>query len=605
MKQRQTFNFNQVLNKVKKETGIAEKNATNPHEIVDIITFCSRRDLLGLPYMSPPMILSITQTIILKCFYASSKYNEDLTLSQEEREWLEAWAEEQDLEKKLIIKDVLSKHANKNIIKELILVLGRRSGKTTLASVIATYEGYKCIQLGNPQEYFGLVPDNPILILNIATAAPQAKLLYNEIKARLRYSPYFKDIVNQDKSNSEYTYLLTPQDKETNERLIEEGRTKELIPGSIVIQCGHSNSNSLMGSGVICLIFDELAYFNDGAGKSGGEKVVGDLIPNTMAFKHPNGEAAGKVVQISAPSGKSGIFYNNYRNAFTGGEAAKSSMAFQFPTWDVNPNMQREDFDKEYKKNETEARMRYGAEFSGTLSTLFFPTDIIDECVDFNLYQVEKGSRNIRYYLHVDPALSNHNYALVLLHQDSFMNRETGGHDRKIFIDHVKVWNPHKLGEIQISEVEKYIIDLNKRFNIVSITYDAFNSASSLQNFRKKSLPASRTPFRSSYKQLIYTELRDLVIGRNIYLPPNEELIGEFKGLKCAMAAKGFRIFPDPDSAYPTDDILDCIAGAAHMALEVIIQGLPKTTTINNPWGNSGRLQSLFGSSPNVRYGKE
>jgi hypothetical protein len=527
-------------------------------------------------------------------------------LTDAEIEWLENWRDEKegDKEKQKIIDEVLLKHANKNVIKELVLVLGRRSGKTLLASIIATYESYKCLQLGNPQEYFNIAADNPIYILNIATAQVQAKLLYNEIKSRLRYSPYFADKINQKDSNQENTFFLTDQDKYTNEELKKQGRDKELIKGSVVIQCGHSNSNSLMGSGVICLIFDELAYFGEGGGAKGGDKVFNDLVPNTKAFKHPGGEAAGKVVEISAPSGKSGVFYSNFKNAFLGSEASKGSLAFQFPSWIVNSIFNYEDdFAPEYQKNEAEAKMRYGAEFSGSSSTTFFPPDYVDACIDYSMIQAEQGARAIKYYMHIDPALTNHNYAIVVLHQERFLNKMTGEWDRRVIIDHVKKWTPEK-EEIQISMVERYIESLCKRFNIVSMTFDAFNSASSIQKFARKGLPAKRTAFRSSYKVLIFQELRDLIVGGNIKIPPDDLLIGEFKNLKCQILAKGFKVYPDSESAYPTDDYLDCVAGAAHMAVDVLISGLPKTTVISNSLGLGGQLKNMFETKPIVSYGQ-
>ena len=596
------LDFSSIVDRVKEDTGINIDSEKRSKNIASIVDFIKRKDLLGMPYMRPPMILTRVQMIILKCFYAGTHYNEDVALDEEEIEWLNNWKEGKEQDKQDLINNVLEKHERREYVSELILVLGRRSGKTMTASVIASYEAYKCLELGNPQEYYGLAPDNPIVILNIATASPQAKLLYGEVRARMRYSKYFANKINQEASTEETTYLLTDNDKQINEELIAQGRRKELLKGSVLIQCGHSNSNSLMGTGIICLIFDELAYFNEGTGAKGGDKVYNDMVPATKSFFHKDGRKAGRIVAISAPSGKSGIFYNNFRTSYS--DKGSGMMGFQFPTWECSPVINSKDqLQDEFDKNPAEAEMRYGAEFSGALSTLFFPEEYVDVCVDHSLVNIQKGFPYVKYYMHVDPALNNHNYAIVILHQEQRYNKERGEKTRRIVVDHVKLWTPYQGKEISIEVVEKYIENACRRFNIVSITYDAFNSASSIQKFRKKGLPVKRTSFRSSYKQLIFSELRNLVLNGELRLPPIKELVDEFRYLKCKISASGFKVFPDSESEQPTDDIVDCVAGAAHMSLETIMQELPQSTTIRSGVGISGSVQSIFSQNPNTNYG--
>jgi hypothetical protein len=596
------LDFNSIVERVKNDTGVISGSEARSKNIVSVVEFINRRDLLGMPYMRPPMILTRVQMIILKCFYAGSHYNEDVCLDEDEIEWLENWKIGKDEQKQKLIDNVLQKHTDGDYVFELILVLGRRSGKTMTASVIASYEAYKCMELGNPQEYFNLAPDNPICILNIATAQPQAKLLFNEVKARLRYSPYFRNKINQDASNEEFIYLLTDNDKEVNKDLELQGRRKEMIKGSVLIQCGHSNSNSLMGTGIICLIFDELAYFNEGTGAKGGDKVYHDMVPATKAFRHSDGRPAGRIISISAPSGKSGVFYNNFKVSFS--DKGSGMMGFQFPTWECSPQITSKDMlETEFNKNPAEAEMRYGAEFSGALSTLFFPEECVDVCVDHSLINSQKGFPYVKYYMHVDPALNNHNYAIVILHKEFRFNKEIGEKTRRIVIDHVKTWVPDNGREICIETVEKYILQACRRFNIASITYDAFNSASSIQKFRKKGLPVKRTAFRSSYKQLIFSELRNLVLTGELRIPPIGEMVNEFKFLKSKIGSNGFKVFPDPESEQPTDDIVDCVAGAAHMTLEEELHELPMSTTFSSKAGSNGSVGSLFNQSPTTHYG--
>ena len=48
-------------------------------------------------------------------------------------------------------------------LRVMILSVGRRSGKTQLASIIGAYETYKLISKGDPQEYYGLPAGEPVI----------------------------------------------------------------------------------------------------------------------------------------------------------------------------------------------------------------------------------------------------------------------------------------------------------------------------------------------------------------------------------------------------------------------------------------------------------
>ena len=60
--------------------------------------------------------------------------------------------------------------------REMILSIGRRSGKTTLAACISAFETYKLMKKGDPQEYYGLPASNNIQIISVATDKDQAGL---------------------------------------------------------------------------------------------------------------------------------------------------------------------------------------------------------------------------------------------------------------------------------------------------------------------------------------------------------------------------------------------------------------------------------------------
>jgi len=593
------FDFEEIFDQVKDQSEVEYAPEDHEHSIVDIITFCEHRDYLSFSTLEPPFILSDMQKIILKTFYAGSMGNKHLKLSEKEKKLLlELQDKKEDKAKKLMIDNILERAANDLQKRELVLVIGRRAGKTMLSSIIACYEAYKLLEApnGNPQAYYNITQDNPITILNVATASEQAGELFGEIKSRIRYGKYFRGKVSN--ITQEDICLLTDNDKRINSELKREGRENETINGTVRLRCGHSNSASLRGKGCIAVIFDELAFFNEGTQSQGGSGIYTALTPSTKTFKHPDGTMAGKVIAISSPAGKSGQFYRMYQDSFLN----EYGVMFQFPSWEISPILEQEDLKDEFRKNYEKAQMEYGAEFTGSMSTNMFNDDDVDACINLNLVNKEKGLPYVRYYLHVDPALTNHNYALCLLHSGHYIDKENNNEAKRVVtVDHIKVWTPKDGKEVDINEVDKYVIDLCKKFKIVSVSYDAWNSASSIQKMRRKGIRAIRTPFRGHYKQTIYSELKDLFVDHAVEIPPDALLVGELKNLQIKMTQSGFKIFPDSDCEFPTDDYCDCLAGAAHVALENSINQLPEVTTVSTrPSGSL--VTSIYNSDPTSTY---
>src|SRR4030067_1796055 len=59
--------------------------------------------------------------------------------------------------------------------RDMNLIWGMRAGKTTVASVIACYEAFKLINMGNPCRKYGLPKGTEIFIINVATSDRQAR----------------------------------------------------------------------------------------------------------------------------------------------------------------------------------------------------------------------------------------------------------------------------------------------------------------------------------------------------------------------------------------------------------------------------------------------
>ena len=539
-------------------------------EIPDIITFVEGEEWLALKQReNNPIDLFPMQKIMLKAFYRGSLGNENLELSEHELQILE--------DTNLNCDDkgnVLEKYYNKELFRELVLVWGRRSGKDFIVSIIALYEAMKLLECegGDPYAMYGLSAATPINILTVANSKAQANIAFSEIREKVLYSDYFRDKYSKEGISAGSIYLLTPQDKIDNKNFKEKGLPQK--KGSIGIIVGHSNSDSLLGMGCIVLILDEVASYKTTGGSSSGDRIYAALTPTIQTYvrkiyaRDSKGEIEidehgqkkilkriydGKIISISSPRAKEGKFYELFNEA----KNIPTRLAMRVATWNVNIQHSRESLrDDNNVMSETEFNMEFGAEFSGTGMESFFTEEQIKPCfIGHNLKNVSMGSPGKVYFVHLDPATSSHNYALVVLHKEYFLNVDTKKADFRIIVDHIKYWQPLK-GAINPNEVMAYVIGLKRKFHIGLITYDAFASQESILKMRKAGIPNKETKFSGSYKFKIYKELENLVNTKRIFMPYDNLLYNEMIELQRKFTPTGFKVLPKSDGdGAKSDDI--------------------------------------------------
>jgi hypothetical protein len=577
----------QLIDQVLQE---AKSSSSKQHTVVDIITFCEAPQFLNFKGQDPAISLWDMQRIVLKLFYRGTRGNEHLELSEHELDILTDIAINEDLdydEGKGGFRQVIDKYFRRVPHNQLLLVMGRRSSKTMLVSIIAAYEAYKLLECpeGNPHKFYKLTGDKPIAILNVAVSEKQAyDPLFKEIQSRIARSPYFSDKINHTATTSDTIYLLTDADKRENTARGQRGMSI-MLDGSVVLKSGHSNSASLRGQAAICILFDEFAHFQTSSGKSSGDEVYSALTPSTRQFG-----IDGKVVLLSDPRGRDGMFWKLFNMAqdreILDGKINylnEDILALQLPTWRMNPN-------KEFSKKELEVTEKpkdpvkyystWNARFQAEAGEKFFNEQKVMDCIQPLMTETKFGDPRYSYYIHFDASKSSHNFALAVVHVITLQN-QWGQIKRRVVLDIMKVWTPSKSGPPLLSTVEEYIRDVCKRFRVVKVTADSFQSAQMLERLAMSGIRTEETPFIPTYTTKIYVELRNLVNEADIVIYPHEHLIGEMKSLRAKVTSRGYKIEPDKQSEYPTDDCCDALAGASYQALtNIISKGFPRSGTV-------------------------
>jgi hypothetical protein len=604
-----------------------EESATSGDSLISgipsIIDFVESPEYLGLPHYDPtPVNLYPLQKIVLKIFYRGSIGNEDLKLTKEELDIVQDCGLNCDDNG-----DLKEKFDNGSLFRELILVWGRRSGKDFVISILALYEAMKLLEApkGDPYSLYNLGPGAPFTILTVANSSTQAQILFREIKDKMLRSPYFANKISSSGMNQDSISLLTPVDKIRNEEFKKRGLPYS--PGSVEIRCGHSNSDTLAGIGCFCLLLDEIGLYKQTAGASGGDAIFRTLTPAVATYvrkenvKDDNGNDVidddgnvvqkdmydGKIICISSPRSKEGIFYELYRHS----PDVKHRLMCRMPTWKVNINHTEESLHNLFPEmTEEEFSMEFGAMFSGMAGQTFFSRDMVEIAFKNNLKLKSNGEPNSKYFMHLDPATSSHNYALTICHKERFINDKTGKMDWKVVLDHVKYWTPTPGKPIINKEVEDYILSISRRFYLSLVTFDQWNSTESINRLREYGIPAKMTRFTKRYKIIIYDNLYNLISANKIDIPHHELLKNEMLYLQRRYLPTGYRVFAKKDGLVRTDDLVDSLAGAAYMAIEEESNGLPKgrlvrfdvNTNNNQVWNG---MQGPLGVGPGSRVSNE
>lgn len=432
------FNFKDIVDKQYE----ARLKATAPIPEVDAYVFCTSSKYLGerlFPW----------QSLTIKILYGLWK---KYPITKEEQEVIDL------LKEKWHINFDLENRNPQQVVEILILVLGRRSGKSSLISFIQTYEAYKLICKGDPQRYYNIRARHPIWIVNCAKDGEQAQDPFRLCKNNIRRMPFFQKYIDWSKDNESEMRLFTPADLYENEQIQKYNQNrpknapkKNLQPGSITIAAFTTTAASKRGKAIIMLILDEFAHF-DRAKTSGGGLTEEDILaempqtdyamlkalsPATKDFNirvsedtvddnilydtDNNGEYQiydGKIIMISSPREKGGEFYKHY--CLAGGmeqanpnrtDIRKNYFLMQMASWECNPKYSRGSFASDFQKDSVGANMEFGGHF-GEPSTTFIDSSKVDEMVDEARPMNYIGRQFYQYIISVDPASKGDTYAV-------------------------------------------------------------------------------------------------------------------------------------------------------------------------------------------------
>jgi hypothetical protein len=391
--------------------------------------------------------------------------------------------------------------------QELVLALGRRSGKSLLASIWAAYDAI----FGN---YEGcLRPDEPRYIVCVATNRDQAGIVYRNIRGFFNLPALAPLVVS-----------------ETSEEL--------WLGNNVCIRVLPCSSRAVRGLAISTIILDELAHFVDSEhGYQAGKMVHDALTPSLAQFR-----GKGKIIAISTPWGRLGIFWQLWQQAQ---EGLPGMAGFRYSTEDMNPTIDKAWLESQRLKNPDVFACEYEAEFLDAAAA-FLPADAVRACVvrsEHTPYQ-----QGMSYVLALDPAFTSDSFAFVVCHEER-------DNSERVVVDYIDRLEP----PVSFVEACELAQQLSQAYGHARVVTDQYCAAPLVQALGEKGLRVALKPFDATRKQHVFASLSALIRAGRLELYPGP-VVDELLRLERVLTPSGMRV----EASSGHDDLATALAVAVH-----------------------------------------
>lgn len=466
--------------------------------------------------------------------------NEDIKEYENGVVWFKVWSVESVGKKKTVAIEVPDTHI---IVNSII------SHNSSITAFISTYETYRLLKMGNPQAYYGFPKGQEIAVCTTASSETNAMTLFNLIKAYCLNCNFLKDkVVNRSR---EFFTLSTDTD------------TTNGADPSIFLLCGGAKSTSIRGHNNIVVIIDEAAFLPV-TGDGNGDELYNALTPSIATFTKRQEDGTqrgeGKIILLSSPYGKSGLFYKKFIESF---DFKDSMLMFNMYTSMVNPGVDSSILHDEKKRNPSMFECEYCAKFSDAVSS-WIEDSVIAEIVDEKLpVNPKRGVSDIEYFMGIDYAGKTDGAAIAIVHKDNdklvldyadvyyASQSDVWGDENSIYKESNRMFADYEYVPLEgfAAEVKR----LNEIYPTVYGWFDQFNGYGLLEALMKNGLHQFEIKsLTSSLNQQMYQVVKELIHSELVRIPRHPILIPEIStlqevktGAKTSVSAPQRRGFHD------------------------------------------------------------
>jgi hypothetical protein len=472
----------------------------------------------------------------------------------------------------------------KQTCNEVILQLGKGSGKDYTSTIACAYMVHMLLCLSDPARYYGKPPGDAIDIINIAINAVQAnRVFFKGFNQRIEKSPWFQG------------------------RYIAKANMVEFDKG-VTVHSGHSESEAWEGYNVIAVILDEISGFElestSGHQNAKTASSIYKMYKGSITSRFPD---FGKLVLLSFPRFKNDYIQQRYNESIAEKEVVLRHHKFKVnpdlpegtqgnefeieweedhiisykmpklfalkrPTWEINPTRKIEDFTEAFYTDPMDALMRFACMPPDATDAFFKNRAVIEKAFSNPKLNVDEYGRfddhfkpkeDIKYFMHVDLAQKHDHCAVALAHVDGWVTMKIGDQYKeaapRVIVDAVRYWTPTASKSVDFTEVKDYITSVRERgFNLKLVTFDRWNSHDMMQQLGVHGIKTEiLSVAKKHYEDMSLTLTEERLHGPNIQLLIDELLQLRIVKDKVDHPRKGSK------------DLSDAVCGAVFNAISL------------------------------------
>jgi hypothetical protein len=388
------------------------------------------------------------------------------------------------------------------------MVSGRRSGKSFISSLVATY--LACFS--NYAKHLNAGERAVILVL--ARDRDQGRVCFAYIAGIIReIAPLAAMVVSERADEIE-------------------------LDNGTVIMVKTSDFRSVRGLTLAAVICDEVAFW-DSQGVSPDTEIFRALKPAMATIPD------SKLIAISSPYAMSGVLYEAHRDFF--GKNDSNVLVWQSETRVMNPLIEADLIQRELERDPDSAKSEWLATFRDDLEAAF-SLDSLRACVIPGRSELPSSSA-IAYSGFVDPSGGRHDAFTVAIG-----HREKDG----VVVDVVKAWYPPFDPSVVVREAS----DILKGYGVASIVGDNYGGEWPVESFKNCGIAYERA---EKHKSELYLSLIPTVNAKLVELLDDHKLIEELRRLERRRGRTGKDSIDHPPRL--SDDLANSVAGLVHLVL--------------------------------------
>lgn len=478
--------------------------------------------------------------------------------------------------------ELIVRLADRPDIRTVILEIGKGSGKSIIAALIGTRMLQRLVAAPDPASALGVLPGQPVGILNVSVTGNQAQLsifasLANYVSKSPWFASYAKPVVLADRID---------------------------LPRGVLAFSGNSSSRGVEGVNWVCVLADELDRLSEDVNLTSSQaRDLVEPVEATLVTRFPRDR---KTVLMSWPESRSSYIRRRVEAVRASGVIEDLTPAFlatpvhrdvpeveterrrraalepfrdyrpevfvarggvlvvRGPIWEFSPRVDFDELAEAFRTSEYQAARMYGAmPLASGAAPVFRALDEFKRKADASLKNPIlpngrldpefKGDPTQWYYGHLDLGVRHDAAGIALAHYDN-------GH---VVFDLLLEIKPPDGGEIRIASLLQIVADLVARgFTLAEFTHDGYQGIAVEQGFA--SLGVESKLFSVDRDRRAYDTMVEAWYANRLRYYPYEPL---FKNIE-ALVDTGRKIDHVPGGA---KDVVDAMAAACFHVLSAVV----------------------------------